>query len=102
MSIACLILRQHASSILPQLKENTVTKTLNKIPNSVEPFDIIQWMRHYLPIVSKVHSKAFPELGDWIIAKTKSYQTLNEWPEIGLEFANAMLKIFQEVDFLFP
>lgn len=97
-----MILRQHAPSILPQLKENTVMTTLGKIPSSVEPFDIIQWMRHYLPIISKIHPKALPEVTEWIVAKTKTYQTLNEWPEIGLEFANAMLKIFQEIDFLFP
>lgn len=54
ISVACLILKQHASSIIPHLKEKTVLKVLDTIPQQVEPFGIIQWMRHYFALVSEV------------------------------------------------
>lgn len=102
ISIACLILRQHASSILPQLKEMAVTRTLDEIPKRTELFDIIQLMRHYLPLVSKTFPQSLPKLTDWIIRKIALYQMHLRWPEIGLEFAGKMLKIFREVEFPFP
>lgn len=52
ISVACLILKQHASSIIPHLREKTVLKVLDTIPQQIEPFGIIQWMRHFFPLVS--------------------------------------------------
>lgn len=79
-----------------------VLKTMNTIPQHTSPFDIIQWMRHYMPIVTKAHPQALPTLAEWTIQKTTSYQLLKDWPEIGLEFGNSMFHIFEEVDYLFP
>lgn len=102
ISKACLILRQHASSILPNLKEANVLKTMSALPAHTSPFDIIQLMRHYLPLVTKAYPQALPTLAEWAIQKTTSYQLLKDWPEIGLEFANNMFQIFDEVTYLFP
>lgn len=102
ISIACLILKQHASSILPHLKDSNILKTLHTISPKTEPFGVIQWMRHYLPIVSRTYPQALPILNDWAISKTTSFQLLKEWPEIGLEFGTNMINIFESIEYLFP
>lgn len=102
ISVACFILKQHESSIVPKLKDTNVLKLLNTIPEKTEPFGIIQWLRHYVPIVSKTYPQSLPMLTEWTIAKTTSFQYLKEWPEIGLEFSNNMLNIFVNIQFLFP
>lgn len=100
--MACFILKQHAASIIPTLKDTNILKLLNTIPGNVEPFGVIQWLRHYVPMISKTYPQSLPILTDWVISKTTSFQYLKEWPEIGLEFSNNMLNIFANIDFLFP
>lgn len=75
---------------------------LNEIPEQIEPFGIIQWLRHYVPVVSKVYPNALPKLTDWAVAKTTSFQYTKQWPENGLEFGNNMLDIFSGIKYLFP
>lgn len=101
ISVACLILKQHASSIIPHLKEKTVLKVLDTIPQQVEPFGIIQWMRHYFPLVSETYPATTPCIVDWVIKKTKSFQCLDQWPDIGVEFSNTMLNVFKNVKYTF-
>lgn len=99
--IACLIFAQHASSIIPCLKEETVLKVLNRFPQQSEPFDIIEWMRHYFPLVTEAHPKTTPDIVNWVIRKTKSFQRLNNWPDIGVEFSKRMLDVFTNVKYPF-
>lgn len=100
--MACLILKRHAANIISHLKESNVIKTLDTIPSQMEPFNIIQWMRHYFPIVSQVYPQQTPQIIAWTIEKTKSYQCLKLWPDIGLEFVKNMLVVFNNVHYLFP
>lgn len=101
ISMACLILKQHASSIIPHLKEEIVIKILKAIPQQIEPFGIIQWMRHYFPLVSEAYPQTTQSIIDWVIQKTKSFQCLEQWPDIGVEFGNKMLEIFMQVKYTF-
>lgn len=102
MSAACLILKHHASSIIQTIKEETIIKSLESIPQQTEPFGIIQWIRHFFPIISQQFPRSVPSIIEWTMEKTISYQRLETWPEIGLEFIRNMLTIFKSVKFVFP
>lgn len=101
MSAACLILKQHAGCIIPHLKDDTAVKMLREIPQDIEPFGIIQWMRHYFPLVTEEFPNTMPKIVEWIIAKIKSYERSNDWPAIGIEFAKKMLDIVKSVKYTF-
>lgn len=97
-----MILTTHASSIIPFLNENMIEKVLVEISGNIEPFNVIQWLRHYVPLVTTACPKSLPSITDFVISKIESFQCSKEWPEIGLEFCNNMLNIFQNVVYMFP
>lgn len=99
--MACLILKQHASSIVPVMKKETGVKMLREIPQAIEPFGIIQWMRHYFPLVSEKVPETVPDIVNWVITKTMSYERTNDWPAIGIEFGKKMMDICKSVTFTF-
>lgn len=101
MSAACLILKQHASFIIPHIKKDTALKLLKEIPSDIEPFLIIQWMRHYFPLVSEEIPDTLPDIVNWVVAKTISYERSNDWPAIGIEFGKKMMEICKNVKFTF-
>lgn len=101
ISAACLILKQHACCIIPHLKQDTAVKMLREIPKEIEPFGIIQWMRHYFPLVAEELPETMPKIVDWVIQKTVSYERSNAWPAIGIEFGKKMLEICKSVKFTF-
>lgn len=101
MSAACLILKQHASFIIPHMKKEAAVNLLKEIPQDIEPFSIIQWMRHYFPLVSEEIPETMPEIVKWVINKTISYERSNDWPAIGIEFAKNMMDICKNVKFTF-
>lgn len=101
ISAACLILKQHACCIIPHLRQDTAVKMLREIPKEIEPFGIIQWMRHYFPLVAEEFPETMPKIVDWVIAKTVSYERSNDWPAIGIEFGKKMLDICKSVKFTF-
>lgn len=101
MSAACLILKQHAGCIIPHLKDETAVKMLREIPLELDPFEIIQWMRHFFPLVTGKLPKTTPVLVEWIISKTKSYERSDNWPAIGIEFGKKMLDIIKNVKYPF-
>lgn len=101
ISVACLIWARHASSIVPNLKENIVSKILTSIPTTIEPFQVIQWLKHFVPSVLQSHSSMMTLLVDWSIERASSLQHSSLWPEIGLEFSNNILSIFSNLQFLF-
>lgn len=79
-----------------------ILNVLNEIPPHIEPFGIIQWLRHYVPLITKPYPKALPAITKWVIQKTESFQFSKEWPNIGLEFSHNMLNIFSNIDYVFP
>lgn len=66
------------------------------------PFDIIQWLRHFVPLITKSDPKALPILTAWTIEKIKSFQLSALWPQNGLDFCQHILSIFASVEFVIP
>lgn len=103
MSTACLILTKHASSIVPFMSDHLVEKVLGELSSSnLEPFSVIQWLRHYVPLVTTACPKSLPTITEFAINKISSFQCSREWPHIGLEFCQNMLSTFKEANYLFP
>lgn len=76
-------------------------KMLREFPQDIEPFGIIQWMRHFFPLVTEELPKTMPQIIDWIVKKTISYERSNNWPAIGIEFGKKMLEIVKSVKYTF-
>ncbi|XP_067638251.1 kinetochore-associated protein 1 [Eurosta solidaginis] len=100
MPAACLIWKRHISAMLPHLNDKELCKLLSLIPNHTEPFNVVQWLRQFVPTVSKTHPKLMPYFAEWSIQKTRTLQYAEHWPEIGLEFATKVAEIFEEVQFM--
>jgi kinetochore-associated protein 1 len=75
-------------------------KLLNAVPTKIEPFQIIQWLKHFVPSILQCYPHLMKQLVEWSIQKTRSLQYSELWPEIGLEFGNNVLQIFTDVHFL--
>lgn len=84
------------------MNEKKILQVLNAIPQKTLPFDIIQWLRHYVPLITKSHSKALPIVTEWVIVKIKSLQHSTHWPQNGLDFCQDALNIFSNIEFVFP
>ncbi|XP_036342574.1 uncharacterized protein LOC118751853 [Rhagoletis pomonella] len=100
MPAACLIWKRHTSALLPHLNEKEICQLLSLIPSHIEPFNIVQWLRQFVPTVSKTHPKLMPYFAEWSIQKTRTLQYAEHWPEIGLEFATKVAEIFEEIRFM--
>lgn len=83
------------------MKKDSALKLLTEIPGDIEPFAIIQWMRHYFPLVSEEIPETLPEIVDWVVSKTVSYERSNDWPAIGIEFGKNMIEICKNIKFTF-
>lgn len=99
---AQLIWARHTASILPYTTTNELIKLLNSVPDAVEPFQIVQWLKHFIPNVLQTFPNFMSQIVDWIISKTKSLQYSVYWPEIGLEFTHNIMGILKDVKFLYP
>lgn len=86
---------------MPQMKGVEALQLLNEIPADIEPFAIIQWMRHYFPLVSDEIPETTPGILEWVIKKTTLYERSNDWPAIGIEFGKKMMEICKSVKFTF-
>ncbi|XP_063705773.1 uncharacterized protein LOC134834897 [Culicoides brevitarsis] len=98
---AQLIWSRHTASFLPYTCVNSLSALLNSVPETVEPFEIVQWLKHFTPSVLQLYPHFMTEIVDWSILKTKSLQYSPYWPEIGLEFANNIVVILKDVKFLY-
>lgn len=83
------------------MKKEVAVKMLREFPPDIEPFSIIQWMRHYFPLISDEFPETMPEIVDWVIHKTISFERSNDWPAIGIEFGKKMMDICKSVKFTF-
>lgn len=101
MSIACLIWKHHSAAIVPFRKIRVVADMLNAIPSAAPPFDIIMWIRHFVPVVSMVHPETLTLIVDWCVDKMRSLQFSKHWPEIGLEFITNIFEVFDGNKYLF-
>lgn len=98
--LSCLIWSRHSSSIMPNLQLEQFHKWLNLIPSTVEPFQLIQWLKHFSPCFLQIYPTEMTYLVDWCLQRTRGLQFSNTWPEIGLEFINNINGIFQDVKFM--
>ncbi|XP_017073334.2 uncharacterized protein LOC108109368 [Drosophila eugracilis] len=101
MPTACLIWRRHSSSILPLLSEDELRTLLGFIPSNTKPFNVVQWLRQFIPMVSNTHPSIMPFITDWSIEMTRNLQYSPHWPDIGLEFCTKILDIFEEIQFTY-
>nr|XP_017007775.2 uncharacterized protein LOC108064669 [Drosophila takahashii] len=101
MPTACLIWRRHSSSILPLLNEDELRKLLGFIPGNTKPFNVVQWLRQFIPMVSNTHPSIMPFITDWSVEMTRNLQYSPHWPDIGLEFCTKILDIFEEIQFTY-
>ncbi|XP_017140651.1 uncharacterized protein LOC108154777 [Drosophila miranda] len=101
MPTACLIWRRHSSSILPHLNEDELRTLLGFIPSNTKPFNIIQWLQQFIPMVSNTHPSIMPFITDWSIEMTRKLQYNPHWPNIGLEFSTKIFEIFEEIQFTY-
>lgn len=101
MNVACIIWRRHASHFLANLAEAHFIKIFNAIPATTKPFNIIQWLKHFVPCILQTHPEKMTFLVDWSLQKTRSLQYSNHWPDVGLEFCNNIFTIFYEINLLF-
>lgn len=94
MQTACLIWKQHLSSILPLGSNDNVEKILKAIPSTTLPFDIILWIRHFVPAILQIQPASMSFITDWCIEKTTNLQFSPHWPDVGLEFITNIFNIF--------
>lgn len=97
---AALIWKRHSASIVADLRDKDVMGILEAIPNNIEPFHIIQFLRHFVPVIVQMYPKIMPMVIDWCIQKTRSLQISKLWPENGLEFSTKLAAIFDDITYL--
>lgn len=99
--LSCLVWSRHSSSIMPNLNLKQFHKWLNNIPTTVEPFSLVQWLKHFSPCFLQLYPNEMTMLVEWSLERTRGLQFSNAWPEIGLEFINNIYAIFNDVKFMF-
>lgn len=101
MPKACIIWKRHIACIIQYLDKNQIINLLNLIPNTIEPIRIIQWLQHFIPPISQIHSNSLSLITNWCIEKIRSFQYSNYWPDVGLEFIKDITEIFENLNFLY-
>lgn len=100
MPTACLIWQHHTASMLPLTGTDTVDGILAAIPARTPPFDIILWLRHFVPAIAQHHPADVRRVAAWCADKTRSLQHSAHWPEVGLEFARSIRAVFAACRYL--
>lgn len=101
VSLACLVWSRHASSIIPNLNLQKFYVWLAQIPSTIEPFQLIQWFKHFAPSFLQSFPDETTRFTDWTLERTRSLQFSTAWPEIGLEFINNIHSVFEDMKFMF-
>jgi kinetochore-associated protein 1 len=99
--LSCLIWSRHATSIIPNLNLEKFFKWLDGIRSTIEPFQLIQFLKHFASSFLQMYPAQTTRLVDWCIDRTRTLQFSPSWPEIGLEFINNIKAIFDEIEFIF-
>lgn len=53
IQVSALIWKRHSASIVENLREKDVMAILKAIPNNIEAFSVIQFLRHFVPVVGE-------------------------------------------------
>lgn len=99
--LSCLVWSRHASSIIPNMNLQNFYSWMSRIPTTIEPFSIIQWLKHFAPCFLQAYPEQTTKLVDWCLERTRALQFSPAWPEIGLEFINNINVIFKDMKFMF-
>lgn len=99
--LSCLIWSRHATSIIPQMNLEKFYKWLEGMRSTIEPFQLIQFLKHFTPCFLQIFPDETTHLVDWCIGRTRALQFSPTWPEIGLEFINNIKVIFEGIEYLF-
>lgn len=103
MCQACLVWKRHIAAILPFKNPiMAIEQLLRSIPTDTLPFDIVLWLRHFLPIVAQIHPANVAQMTDWCVEKTHALQYDKRWPQIGLEFITNIVNIFSKTSDAYP
>lgn len=98
MCQACLVWKQHSSAIVPFIDPPVaVEQLLRAIPTDTLPFDVVLWLRHFVPIVAQIHPAVVGQMTEWCIEKTRALQYAQGWPQVGLEFITNIVGIFNGI-----
>ncbi|KAL9872866.1 kinetochore component rough deal isoform 3-T4 [Glossina fuscipes fuscipes] len=100
MPLACLIWKRHASSLMSQLNKHELRKLMSLIPHDTKPFNFLQWLKVFVPIVYNTHPNVVPYITEWSTQKTRALQYSDHWPDIGLEFCTKVMEVFEEIEFM--
>lgn len=98
--LSCLVWSRHASSIIPNMNLQRFYAWLSRMPSTIEPFQIIQWLKHFVPSFLQAYPEETTKLVVWCLERTRALQFSTAWPEIGLEFINNINVIFKEMKFM--
>lgn len=98
--LSCLIWSRHSSSIMPKLNLEQFHKWLANIPTTIEPFNLVQWLKHFSPCFLQLYPNEMTHLVTWCLGRTRALQFSNKWPEVGLEFIVNINEIFKDVKFM--
>lgn len=99
--LSCLVWSRHATSIIPNMNLEKFYKWMDGMRSTIEPFQLIQFLKHFAPYFLQFYPDEMSRLVDWCISRTRALQFSPTWPEIGLEFINNIKTIFDEIEFLF-
>ena len=99
--LSCLIWSRHATSIIPNMNIEKFFKWLDVMRSTIEPFQLIQFLKNFAPCFLQMYPDQTTRLVDWCIDRTRALQFSTAWPEIGLEFISNIKGIFKEIEFLF-
>ncbi|KAL9872159.1 uncharacterized protein ACN427_014119 isoform 3-T10 [Glossina fuscipes fuscipes] len=100
MPLAYLIWKHHASSLMSQLNEHELRKLMSLIPHDTKPFNFLQWLKVFVPIVYNTHPNIMPYITEWSTQKTRALQYSDDWPDIGLEFCTKVMQVSEEIEFM--
>ncbi|CAG9801568.1 unnamed protein product [Chironomus riparius] len=99
--LSCLIWSRHATSIIPNLNLEMFYHWLDGIRSTIEPFQLVQFLKHFASCFLQNYPEQTSKLFDWCIERTRDLQFSIAWPEVGLEFINNIKTIFEEIEFIF-
>lgn len=83
------------------MKQSDIQTILTTLSIDVQPFNIILWLRHFIPSIMHNTPSHMKYIVGWCINQTYALKSSGMWPEIGLEFIKNIYDIFNDIKFCF-
>merc|ERR1719334_1515078 len=96
MDRSLLLWTRHLAEFQSDLDLDQVEELLECIPESQDCSSLLSWLRQFVPDLLELEPRALPLLATWAANTTRRLELTKrrEWPEIGLNFAEAVLETF--------